>query len=214
MMSVTGRKPIHLVSTAKRVGGRQGIWQAMRKLGQFTLLAVADEAKADVQTVRTYAQCLTAGGYLAVIGTAPPKRSNTSNHQAGQRRANIFELVRDVGIEAPRVRRDGSPCTQGAAREQMWRAMKMLAAFNPRELALAATTDEQAVSDVDAADYVKNLLRAGYLMVVEPATKRSQARYRFVRTRNSGPLPPQVQRLNSVWDANLRMVVWQEEPAE
>lgn len=208
------RKPIHLVSTAKHVGGRQGVWQAMRKLGKFTLIAVAEESKVDVQTVRTYAQCLTKGGYLAVIGTAPPRRSNTSNHQSGQQRANIYELVRDVGVEAPRVRRDGSPCTQGAAREQMWRAMKMLVVFNPRELALAATTDEQAVSDIDAADYVKNLYRAGYLLVVEPATKKAQARYRFNRVRNSGPLPPQVQRLNSVWDANLRMVVWQEEPSE
>jgi hypothetical protein len=213
-MGSPGRQPVHLVSTAKRVGGRQGLWQAMRKLRQFTLLAVADEAKAEVATVRTYAESLKRGGYLAVVGTVPPKRGATSNHHSAQKRANIYELIRDVGFEAPRVKRDGSPSTQGAAREQMWRAMKMLDRFNPRELALAATTDEHVVADVDARDYVKNLLLAGYLVVVEPATKRAQARYRFVKTRNTGPLPPQVQRLSSIWDANLRMVVWQEEPSE
>ena len=211
---MAGRKPAHLVSTSGRVGGRQGVWQAIRKLHQFTIIAVADEARAETETVRTYVESLRRGGYLAVVGTMPPKRSAVSNPHSAQKRANIFELIKDIGFEAPRVKRDGSPCTQGAAREQMWRAMKLLDSFTPRELALAASTDDQAVSGVDAADYARNLHKAAYLMLAQAATKRTQARYRFVRNRNSGPLPPQVQRLSSIWDPNLRMVVWQEEPSE
>lgn len=210
---MAGCKPAHLVSTARKVGGRQGVWQAIRKLRQFTLQAIANEAAADLTAARTYVDSLRRGGYLAVIGTAPPKGA-AGNPQSARKRANIFELVKDVGFEAPRVKRDGSPCIQGAAREQMWRAMKLLDSFTPRELALAASTDDQAVSDVDAADYARNLHKAAYLTVIQAATKRTQARYRFVRNRNSGPLPPQVQRLSSIWDPNLRMVVWQEEPAE
>lgn len=201
---MAGRKPAHLVSTARRVGGRQGIWQAIRKLHFFGLTVLADEARADRATVRTYVESLVKGGYLRIWVNA--------REASGQPKE--YELIKDVGVEAPRVKRDGSPCTQGAAREQMWRAMKLLDSFTPRELALAASTDEHAVSDVDAADYARNLHKAAYLTLAQAATKRTQARYRFIRNRNSGPLPPQVQRLSSIWDPNLRMVVWQEEPAE
>ena len=211
---MAGCKPAHLVSTAGRVGGRQGVWQAIRKLRQFTIIAVADEARAETDMVRTYVDSLRRGGYLTIVGVAPPKRAIASTSHPAQKRANIFELVKDVGFEAPRVKRDGSASTQGAAREQMWRAMKLLDSFTPRELALAASTDEHAVSDVDAADYARNLHKAAYLTLAQAATKRTQARYRFIRNRNSGPLPPQVQRLSSIWDPNLRMVVWQEEPSE
>ena len=208
------RKPAHLVSTAKHIGGRQGVWQAVRKLQSFTVDQIVDECGGDRETVRTYIDSLRRGGYLAKVDTVAPQRTSISNSNVGQKRANLFELVRDIGFEAPRVKRDGSPSVQGAAREQMWRTMKLLDVFSPRELALAASTDDQAVSEVDALDYARYLQKGGYLFVVTAGSPGKQVRYRFVRSRNSGPLPPQVQRLKSVWDPNTRVVVWQEEPSE
>lgn len=49
--------------------------------------------------------------------------------------------------------------------------------------------------------------------MVRPARGRIRARYRFIAGRNSGPRPPQVQRLKQVYDPNLDRVVWRHEAA-
>jgi len=43
-----------------------------------------------------------------------------------QREGETFSLVRDIGVDAPRVRDDGRRVTVGARREQIWRTLKIL----------------------------------------------------------------------------------------
>lgn len=208
------RKPVHLTMTPDKVTGRQAVWQAVRRLKRFTLVDLWHETKEERATVRTYLTALERGGYVATVDMQAPKATAIGIRSPALFKAQVYKLARDVGIEAPRLKRDGTPSTQGSAREQMWRTMKLLGDFTFRDLTVAATTEASPVSELDAKDYVKHLFRAGYLSLVTASTPRALATYRFVRARNTGPRAPMVQRLKSVFDPNTRKVVWQEEPSE
>lgn len=208
------RKPAHLEQARRKPTGRRAIWAAIRARAEgFTLLDLADATRTPRDTVRDYLAGLEAAGYVAQIGAEAPRGAGAVKPR------RIFALVRDVGIEAPRVTKDGRPVTQGASREQMWRAMRMLRGdWSWRDLAIAASTEEHAVSEIDASDYCTKLALAGYLVVTETGHQArgdqsaTPTRYRFVPARNTGPRPPMVQRLHAVFDPNLGKVVWQEAP--
>jgi len=188
----------------------QRIWTVIRcrhALGKrLTLPDVVFDAKANEGTAGYYLQRLLAGGYLAPAGRQP--RNKTS---AGQFSYAAYRLARDVGMTAPRLRRDGSAAKAGLSRDQMWRTVKILREFNARDLSLAASTPERAVKLTDARQYLGALERGGYVCVVQWAKLGpggSLARYRFRATRNTGPRPPVVQARRRVFDPNLGEVVW------
>jgi len=196
------RKPVHLLAVSKKPTGRQAIWQAIRAHRHgFTVADLARETDIHRDTIKTYVQSLEKGGYLVPQFSIPPD----------------WRLERDVGVEAPRVTRDGKPVTQGLAREQMWRTMKILSAdFSWRDLAIAASTEAVPVAEKDAKDYCGNLALAGYLLIVTKGKGGSKAssiatRYRFNRAKNTGPKPPMVQRMQTVFDPNLGQIVWHPE---
>ena len=109
------------------------------------------------------------------------------------------------------MRPDGSAVTQGAGTGAMWRSMKILGSFTAPELALLATTDVARVTEETAKTYLRFLERAGFVARVEkarPGHKPSKDRWRFVKSRDPGPLPPQIQRIKQVFDPNSDTVVW------
>lgn len=192
------RKPVHL----EMAGGkspRQRIWEVMRRLKGFTLHELRGELPGGIPlaTVRSYVKALHAGGHLLWVGEDAP---------AGAR----YELASDKGIEAPRVNKDGKPVTLGLAQEQMWNTLYRLGDMTPRELAHHASTEAVPVNAVAAADYLRNLHRAGYVQETRKGkgTGRGgvQAKYRLVK--RTGPRPPMIQRCNAVYDPNLHAVVW------
>lgn len=196
------RKPVHLLTTSKKPAGRQGIWQAIRAQRQaFTVSSLAQATDIRRDTIRSYLHCLEAARYIDPLPDEP----------------GTYLLLRDVGVEAPRVTKDGRPVTQGLAREQMWRTMKILtSAWSHRDLAIAASTEAVPVAEDDAKDYCRNLTLAGYLMIVVKGKGGSgpqvaATRYRFDRTKNTGPRPPMVQRMRTVFDPNLGRIVWHPE---
>lgn len=199
-----GRKPIHLTAASRKPQGRQAIWEEIRAQRQgFTLTSLAAATDIHKDTIRSYLQGLEAAGYI---------------HRTFESPISGYHLERDVGVEAPRVTKDGKPVTQGSGREQMWRTMKIMGDFSWRDLAIAASTEAVVVAESDAQDYCGNLAKAGYLVVVVKGKGTgkgaSPSRYRFNRIRNTGPRPPMVQRLKSVFDPNLCKIVWQEEPRD
>lgn len=196
------RKPLHIEAAAPRPEGRQVIWAAIRKLKTFCAPDLRSETAMPLDRIRDYVLALQRGKYVRRIG------AEIREHRE-KRTVVMYELLRDVGVDAPRLRYDGSPVTQGRAREQMWRTMRVMRAFDARDLALTASTEEQPVRFLDARDYAANLAKAGYLVVVSPASnRRGLTMYQFVPSRYSGPLPPQVQRIKQVWDQNLGKAVW------
>lgn len=207
------RKPV--TELRGGVAPRQRIWDAIRARagGRWTADEIQQATRVERElggtvhegTIATYLACLTAAGIVRVVDLGPVR---------GRAVRKVFELVRDEGGEAPRVRRDGSRVTQGLAQEQMWRTLRMLggADTNARELAAHASSSAAVVSEVAAGDYLQTLARAGYLLCTAAGhgTGRGgvQARYRLRAERNTGPRPPMVCRTKVVFDPNLHEVVW------
>jgi hypothetical protein len=118
-------------------------------------------------------------------------------------------LLKDVGVDAPRVRKNGEQVTQGLNREQMWRTMRILNSFNATELGVTASTEDVQIIVNDAKDYIGHLHKAGYLVQTALANNGGGlARYRLFPTMNTGPRPPMVQRVKHVFDPNLNKIVW------
>ena len=189
----TGRKPVHLVAVGKKPGGRDAIWVEIRRQRTFTYCSLQDALGIPKKTIRDYLRGLEAAGIVGREGET----------DAGAVR---FILVKDCGVHAPRVRKDGSAVLQGRATESMWSAMRFLKQFTSRELAIHASTDEHPVSEVHANDYCKTLAKAKYLRVVKAGRPGRLAVYRFVRF--TGPKAPMIQRIKQVFDPNTGEVVW------
>lgn len=188
------RHPAH---NQPRLRGQEHYWSVIRELSKedrpITVASIHGRCNGSRNSVGDYVRRLVRGGYL--------RRA----YVLGQ--SQVFELARD-SREAPRLTKDGQPVSMGASREQLWRTMKMLDSWDYRELAVAASTEAVPVAETEAKHYVKHLHRAGYLSQVAKATTAKPARYRLLPSWNTGPKPPQVQRVKQIYDPNIRRVVW------
>jgi hypothetical protein len=194
------RKPVH---TIRHGESRDAIWATIRELVTFTVRDIWLHTRLSKSTIQDYLQGLARAGYLTITGTRPADFGS---------KATIYTLTRDVGIDAPRVRRDGSLVTQGLGRELMWRTMRILGEFSARDLAVTASTEDCPVAEKEAKDYSHFLHKAGYLALVRAGKGTGNGgilnRYRFIKARFSGPKPPMIQRVKAVYDPNLEKVVW------
>jgi len=169
---------------------RQALWEAIRKLEVFTLRELREETVLSLDTVREYVQGLETAGYV--------ERSTKAEHRF---EPVCWKLIKDVGVEAPRVRKDGTAVTQGDGRKNMWEAMRIMRTFTARELAVAASLPDCLVKESTAEDYAKHLCKAGYL-------RKTGSSYMFLPTAYTGPMAPQIQRTKRVWDPNQQKVRW------
>lgn len=203
------RKPAHL----EMVGGksaRQRIWEAVRThLTDGTAFTTTDlylSTRVDPGIISDYVKCLRAGLFIEPVD---------SKAKAGV--TTRYIAILDNGVEAPRLRKDGSAVTSGRGNEAMWQAMRnFLPTFDYREVSAYASTAEHPVLPETAKAYVLTLAAAGYLDEVQPAKRGCHARparYKLRRDHDNGPRPPMIQRTRSVYDPNLGRVVWNEEPS-
>ena len=200
------RKPAHLELAGGR-GPRQRIWEAIRKQAKdFTAMGLEKATVVDLYTIRTFVQALERGGFIAQINETT--KVTDRKH---------YRLVKDVGVEAPRLDRKGNvlPAT---GTENMWRTMRILGDFNATELAMRASTEQLKVAEETAKTYVRALATAGYLALIEAGHPfirgkgAKQSRYRLIASKYTGPRPPMIQRTKCIYDPNLGKIVWQEEP--
>lgn len=202
------RKPAHMEMVGGK-GSRQRAWEAMRKsAGPFTCYSIARKADVDDATLFTYLISLQRAGFV---------ECEKVEGKAIQRHGK-WTIVRDNGVEAPRVTREGKLVTQGLGNEAMWRSMRIIGEFNTNELAAHAEAAGVKVGYQTAKAYIVALHGAGYLVCVAEAHSRGigkgqvQARYRLGPGKYTGPRPPMIQRTKQVFDPNLGEVVWKEEP--
>lgn len=192
------------------IGGmpsRARLWQVLRE-EQYRPLEIGlltDMARVNVQTARGYLECLINAGFVArakIAGSGSVKRTT-------------YQLINDVGVDYPRVRRDGTPLVLGQVNNNMWRTMRMLKVFTAAELAAHASTSAVEVKLVAAQNYVGWLHRAGYLTVLSRAKSNGVGRGRtfakYQLSRDTGPKSPIWQKIDCVYDQNLNQVVWHEE---
>ncbi|WP_027360553.1 hypothetical protein [Desulforegula conservatrix] len=177
---------------------RQSVWNAIREQRTFTSVSILNATSLeDLSSVRWYLSGFETAGYIKKTAT------DKSPH--------VFELVKDIGREAPRVRRDGSSITQGSKRDQMWRTMRILKIFDADELAMAASLEESPVDSEDARSYVFHLHKAGYLQLVQAAKHTGgMSRYRLIQSMYTGPKAPMIKKVRQVYDPNLKKVMYQE----
>lgn len=184
------RKAVHLMPAGALTVVDQ-IWSALRLLQAGNVRQIAYEAKAGRDTTRQYlARLLRAGIVAKAEGSC----------------GAVYSLQRDPGVEAPRLRDDGTACTQGHGREAMWRTMRVLKEFGTSDLVAHARAADITVAESEARNYCLWLARAGYLARL--TTQTATPRWRLVPTRYTGPKPPMIQRIRQVYDPNLGKVVW------
>lgn len=186
---------------------RQAIWDEIRRRRDgFTVRELRESTTLGIETVREYVTGLVNAGY---VGCGDITRIGCLIRDCVPATATVlapksYTLLRDVGIEAPRVRKDGTPVTQGQGTHNMWRTMRILKTFSARELAISASTETCAISPDTAKSYTRYLCNAGYL-------RKTGDRYCFIPSMHTGPKPPMIQRVKRVWDQNLKKVMWSEE---
>lgn len=186
------RKP---VSKQNGLDSRQAVWKVIRELKTFTVPQLRERTTLKPCTVRDYVKGLVAAGYL--------EQRRNRNVRTPQ-----FKLLKDVGVDAPRVRKDGTPVTMGQGRENMWKIMPILGTFTAKELAVQATTETCQVKVSAAVSYLQYLHKAGYLH------KTGNGGYRMLPSAFTGPRPPMIQRTKQVWDPNTNTVRWASHPGE
>ncbi len=199
------RRPMNLVAAGGYTTPRDAIWAAIRKLRRFTLPQLRCECDRDRSTIRAYVVSLCAAGHLKIVekGQARNRFVHTvKNYLAG----DIYELVKDCGVEAPRVNKKGEKVLQGKKRERIWKSIRILKnGFTIADLVMTSSTPGKQVSKVDAQQYCQKLARAKYLKKMSP---NIPARYRLQRGKNTGPKPPMVQKNGAIFDPNLNQVVY------
>lgn len=186
-------KTVQLTPCGKQ-GKRQQIWTQIRvKRQSFTIndlyFALNDISR---DAIRAYVSSLVNAEVVM------PITNDTPVHYA---------LISDCGVDAPRVRPDGSIVTQGERNMNMWRTMKILKTFNWHDIKVAASTETISITSKTARAYVEMLHRGGYLRqigLLEPGIK---AVYRFVK--DTGHQAPIIKRGGVVYDPNLDAIVYQ-----
>lgn len=195
-----GRPATRMESAGGR-GAFQRIWEAIRtRRENFTVFLIHSDTLATIGAIQHYVHALVRGGYVERINQR--ERNVEKQH---------FRLIKDCGIEYPRLTAKGQPIKRDLCTEAMWRTMRIIGDFSCRELASLASTPERPIAHSTASVYVGQLAQAGYVVKVEERNKQQGPRYRFQAHRYTGPRPPVVGRHHYVYDANLGEVVWQEE---
>ncbi|NVK42139.1 MAG: hypothetical protein HWE39_12940 [Oceanospirillaceae bacterium] len=200
-----GRKPAHMSPSFK--SGQDVIWMAARELNEFTRDDITmwihrnQYQSVNDKTVRSYLSRLVKGGYIEVSKKIEKSKCATLYQ---------YRLIKDCGVFAPKINKNGEKVTQGQGRANLWRTMKILKVFSWRELVASASTDTVTIAEMEAKRYVSLLHKAGYLTLLTESNWRTAtvAQYRFNQTKNTGPLPPQIQRTKAVFDPNINEVVW------
>jgi len=189
------RKPIHI----ERVGGqskRDRIWAAIRTQREFTIREIHGQLGAVSKTsVKKYIICLFNSGHIELIANTAPMR---------------YQLINDCGIDAPRLRTDGSVVTQGAANENLWRTAKILKTFDWLDLMKIASTEDVQIKEATVKRYVVMLHKADYLIRLRAAKKGQRAVYSFNPRMNTGNRAPKIQRDKSLYDPNLGKIAYKQ----
>lgn len=202
------RQPAILEMTGGK-SRRQRVWEAILSFGaapnrfgaSFTADELSRKAKVECEPVRYLLKGFVAAGYLRIV---------EGEAKGGRGVKNVYLQVKSNGVEAPRVRPDGSEITQGRGTEAMWAAMTVLDSFRADFLAEIAQ-----VRVSTAQSYCGTLGRAGYLVAVQPGKGIGrggvQTVWRVAAEHRQKPRAPMITRLKTVYDPNEHRIVWAED---
>lgn len=186
---------------------RQRVWEAIRRFEHgcddgprpFSIEQLSRSSKVEEGPVREYVKCLEAAGYLRHVAKV----------KEGSCVKSFWAMARDNGVDAPRVRRDGSEVTQGKGTQAMWEAMQSLGDFTSRFIAEIAGAKPST-----AAHYCSLLGKAGYLDVLRPGYGTGKGGvatlWQLAMPHRHKRHAPMITRLKAVYDPNIHQIVWGE----
>ncbi len=196
-----GRRPEDIAQQNPSMGhGQQAVWTKVRELKCFGVEDLWLSVDMERRSIAQYLERLEAGGII--------KCTNSDETGQGAFVTNKYELIKDVGLTAPRFTPKGNKVSAGQKKHNMWRSMRMMKIFSTKDLALHSSNDELTVSSKAAATYVGYLLRAEYLRVFKKrGVDQPNNLYRLIK--DTGPKYPMVQRSTAqLFDQNLQKVTF------
>jgi hypothetical protein len=191
--------------TQLRVSGgkvpKQHMWEAVREnQNSFSILMIAKASGQQFAQVKDYIQAMRNAQLVELVD------------ESGDLKDHRWRLVRDEGVEYPRLQPNGERSVHGLGLENLWRAMRILKKMTAAEAADMASVNGVRVSQAYAINYFMVLVDVGYLIASSHDSKRAQT-FEFAPGMNTGPRHPIVQRWESVqvFDANTEKVVYSKE---
>ncbi len=126
----------------------------------------------------------------------------------------MYQLTKNTGVEAPRLDKNGSIVKQGLGIECMWRTLRIMGEMDIAQLHQHVSIAGVDITVATVKRYICALRKAGYLKTTLPSTPHRMERFVLKPNMNTGPRPPQVQNVKTVYDPNLNKVMWAEDPEE
>ncbi len=183
--------------------GPDHYWRIMRErtkaAGGFTITDIFKSSNGVTRrAIWTYIEGCIREGFVERVG----ERSD---------RAAIFRVVVQQGHPPQIPKVDG---LKGRVRQQLWTAIRSMANFQLRELAVAASTDDLEISFKTATRYICQLRQAGLVELLDDGGKNAPSTYRLKRKANSGPLAPRIFDARVVFDPNIMKAVGEASASE
>ena len=175
---------------------RQGIWSVIRTHRIISIKGICMSIGMPENTVRAFVKSLELACYLKEFyREKKPKRI-------------YYKLIRDNGVLAPRIKKDGSPLDP-LPEQKMWFAMKPLSRFTALDLGFSTRLGE------DKADaYCQKLSDAGFLKIVHHDPKNNRNTYFVIPSKCKGPLSPTIFEDGTVYDQNTDSIAFTPETME
>jgi hypothetical protein len=185
--------------------GIEHYWSVIRKLddaGSWSVHDVHQQTSArERATIANFVARLVAAGMA--VDTGETRRVREKHGRPGP----LYRLSGPKPARAPRLRRDGTPASQGRGQQQMWNVMRGSLGrdgFTFHDLALWGSTDTVVVATATAKKYVQHLADAGYLLALRKGTTGKAALWRLKPAMNTGPRPPLILAAKIVYDPNRK----------
>ena len=198
------QRPFSVPITLPR--GPEHYWAMMREMkAGFSISDIAGCTNGVAfNTVKGYVLALAKDGAIEKIGTRPVKRKMD---------ANVYR-VKIKSRVAPVQRRTDYTGRRGVIQDRLWNTMRGISDFTVAELCFTANGGDMEIKTHTAELYVRRLVNAGLIHVIEPHRKGAPGsagaragRYRLKLSANSGPKPPKIFKAEIVFDPNRNVVV-------
>lgn len=148
--------------------------------------------------INRYFKALVKAGIIKVVETPAGKVGR------------VYSLVKDEGVDHPRVNGRGERTYAHLATENIWRTIRILNGnLTAESVAQAASSGEASLTVIKVRQYLNALTEAGYLEKTEFDVTTPEV-YRLVPGKYTGPRPPEIRKLDSlqVYDPNLGKLVY------
>ncbi|MEE3071300.1 MAG: hypothetical protein VX378_09380 [Pseudomonadota bacterium] len=182
-----------MTKTSRKMAERNRVWGIAVMLGEWTRQDLAADAKRSREYIAEAVADWEKDGFVRKTGS---KKGNKL----------IFKVVReDI---PPMYGPDGRPLHSPDATPEdlMWRTMRKMRSFSPRDVQMYANTTQVEVTVEQARKYCQFLAAAQYLRVDRKAVPSKGIEATYALVMNTGIYAPKERRVRAVYDENLHRV--------